>query len=119
MSNNGEISLKITEEQGLVRTDWPLTRGVPFPQGDLTDLGHLSLATPEGQIVPAQFRALSHWPDTSIKWVLTDFQANVPAGGEITYTLDCDAAASNPDPAMVLQIDADDERIRALRLLDA
>jgi len=40
-------------------------------------------------ISPAQFRALAYWDknNTSIKWVLVDFQADVPANGSTTYYL--------------------------------
>ena len=111
MATDLKIQLKITEEEGIERRAWPFTRGVPLPAGALSDLDALYLKDPQGNVVPAQFRVLSRWPDKSLKWVLADFQAEVPAGGEATCTLHTDGAAPNPAPAAVLRLEEDDERI--------
>ncbi|WP_147450974.1 InlB B-repeat-containing protein [Corallococcus llansteffanensis] len=49
----------------------PLRTGVPLPKGALSDLAALRLETADGsQEVPAQFDAISRWPDGSIKVAL-------------------------------------------------
>ncbi len=63
----------------------PLTTGLPFPKGALGDAGELSLAA-GGQVVPVQARALDHWSDGSVRWVLLDAQvteAQAQAGLEL------------------------------------
>ena len=80
-----EVLLKVTETLGLERTGWPVTRGVPLPKGALQDLENVGVEDAGGEVVPAQFRVLSRWTDGSLKWVLADFQADVPAGGEAAY----------------------------------
>ena len=81
------IRLQVVESAGVARRGWPVTRGVPLPVGAISDPSLLGVKDADGRPVSAQFRVLSRWPDGSLKWVLTDFQADVPAGGESTYTV--------------------------------
>jgi hypothetical protein len=66
--------------------NWPVTSGVPFPQGILASEGDLSLVR-DGQPVVSQIRTTARWPDGSVKWVLLSFLANVQAESEATYLL--------------------------------
>ena len=63
----------------------PVTCGLPCPRGVLSDLAHLRLVDAEGGARPLQARALDHWPDGSVRWVLLDWLADSP--GELT--LEC------------------------------
>ena len=104
-------ALTVREEAGLERRAWPLTRGVPLPPGAVTDPGGLRLQDAQGRGVPLQTRALSRWPDGSVKWVLADFQADLPAGGEAVYLL-CSGAGEEPAaPEHCVQIHEEDERL--------
>lgn len=51
----------------------PVTIGVPFPRGVLTDDTGLVLFDSLEQPVPLQTLPLAWWPDGSIKWLLLDF----------------------------------------------
>ena len=94
------IVLKVAETAGITRRKYPLTRGVPLPQGTVAGVENLSLQDAQGRDVPVQLRVLGRWPDDSAKWVLVDFQADVEAGQEAVYTLqytkDQKAAARRP-----------------------
>ena len=104
-------ALTVREEAGLERRAWPLTRGVPLPQGAVTEPGALRLQDAEDRGVPLQSRALSRWPDGSIRWVLADFQADLPAAGEAVYSL-CSGAGEEPAaPEHCVQIHEEDERL--------
>ena len=81
------IALKVAETAGITRRKYPLTRGVPLPQGAVVGVENLSLQDAQGRDVPVQLRVLGRWPDGSAKWVLVDFQADVEAGQEAVYTL--------------------------------
>jgi len=71
------IPLTVAEPTDVGRTAWPVTSGVPFARGTLADVGDVSLEGPNGRPVPfAQFQALSHWPDGSVKWLLVSFPAS-------------------------------------------
>ena len=104
-------TLTVREEAGLERRAWPVTRGIPLPQGTVAEAEALRLQDPRGRGVPLQGRALSRWPDGSIKWVLVDFQAGLPASGEAVYTLCSEADENPPAPGHQLQIHEDDGRL--------
>ena len=103
------IRLQVVESAGIERRNWPVTRGVPFPRGVVSDPSLLGVKDADGSPVSAQFRALSRWPDGSLKWVLTDFQADVPAGGKATYAVcQSDVEAGQGDEVRVHE---EDERL--------
>ena len=64
----------------------PVTCGIPWPRGLLSDVAQLCLFDEQGQAVKLQARALDHWPDGSVRWALLDWRAVVPA--KATYRLD-------------------------------
>ena len=82
------IRLTVTDRDGRACTGWPLTRGVPLPEGAVGETGELMLAGPGGDAVPVQLRPLARWPDGSLKWVLADFQARTRAGGWRTTSVE-------------------------------
>ncbi|MDR3629540.1 MAG: hypothetical protein P4L42_04320 [Desulfocapsaceae bacterium] len=62
----------------MARSSAPVTAGIPLAENSgIKDVKQLGLS---GAAV-GQFRALAWWPNGNIRWVLTDFQADVPAGG--------------------------------------
>lgn len=58
---------------------WPVTFGVPFPEGALTRTDGLRLLGPDGEAVPVQARPTARWFDDSIQWVLIDASLQLPA----------------------------------------
>ena len=102
------IALTVQEEVGFERRAWPVTRGVPLPRGIAAEPEALWLADAQGEGVSLQSRPLSRWPDGSIKWVLVDFQADVPAAGQAVYYLCCGGERRDAPPAARLQISEDD-----------
>jgi len=62
----------------------PVRSGIPFATGIVTSIDNLRLDSGDGtQQLAAQFDALSHWPDGSIKSALVQFVADV--GPERSY----------------------------------
>ena len=49
MADEQRIELKVTETQGIPRQCWPITRGVPLPEGALHDLDSLWMTDPQGE----------------------------------------------------------------------
>jgi hypothetical protein len=89
-----DVPLIITNPTAEPRQSEPITSGLPIPrQLGLSDLTSLRVLGPDGTPVPGQFTPLARWggaPDDStaaIRWLLLDFQADVPAGGSATYRL--------------------------------
>jgi hypothetical protein len=80
-----QLSLDVREPSGLARTHWPVTAGVPFPQGKVRDVAALRLAddTAGGSATPpVQASVLSRWPDGSVRWALLDWQVDLRAAQE-------------------------------------
>ncbi|MCC7354987.1 MAG: hypothetical protein IT330_14680 [Anaerolineae bacterium] len=72
------IALRLEEPSGLRREKWPVTRGIPFPQGVLLSCDHLRLLDERGLELPLQAKPLgAPWPDGSVRWALLHFQADL------------------------------------------
>jgi hypothetical protein len=89
------LTLKNTSPNGaLARMKEPVTSGVPLSESlGITDTSDLILLDSQNNAVPAQFTVLSRYGGEvkddakPIRWVLLDFQADVPAGSSSTYRL--------------------------------
>lgn len=84
----GRIPLTVRETVGVARKKWPVTSGVPFPEGHLGSAENLRLLDADGDPVPVQCQPLAAWPDGSVRWALLDFQADVTANAESKYALE-------------------------------
>ena len=94
--------LIIAEEKNIARVNEPVTFGLPFPCGLLSETHHLSLIDQRDQHRrPLQVEALDHWPDGSVRWALLDFQATVAAGETAGYHL---RTAPDSSPAEAPQV---------------
>jgi len=80
------VPLAVNNPHSCPAEQWPITTGIPFPQGQLGSIDHVRL-TDGGREVPAQVRLTARWLDGSVKWILVTFFANVPAGGRAEYEL--------------------------------
>ena len=114
------IPLEFTHDTARHPKRWPVTRGVPVPEGTLPATDGLHVLNPGGARVPAQFRVLGRWPDGSVKWVLVDFQADAAPSGRAVYTVYAftDEVAgesiandlpASPPPATVVRIEETDQ----------
>lgn len=74
------VPLTVVERDGEARMMQPVTSGVPLPEGMFKDVSSLRLVDEAGAEVPCQFTpTVRWWRDQSVRWVLLDFQASVPA----------------------------------------
>jgi hypothetical protein len=81
-------TLIITEESGIDRIAEPVSCGLPFSRGVLSEPYQLSLIDQRcQQRLPLQVEALDYWADGSVRWALLDFQATVAAGETTEYHL--------------------------------
>ncbi len=75
--------------------EWPVTVGVPFPDGALRDGDNVRLLDPSGREVPCQVRVTARWaPDGFVKWLLLDFLSQVDAERLTTYQLEHGASVN-------------------------
>ncbi|MBI4024879.1 MAG: hypothetical protein HY360_07835, partial [Verrucomicrobia bacterium] len=85
----GPLALKQTQPSIATLDSWPFVTGVPLPRGQVADASQACLLDGKGQIVPAQFEALTHWSPKrgSIKWLRVAFTAPTAAGAAPNYEL--------------------------------
>lgn len=83
-----EIPVGVEDASDCDRKNFPVTLGVPFPIGAFKTDAQAKLLSPDGKVVPAQFRVMNIWPDKSLKWLQVDFQADCPADSFAFYKLE-------------------------------
>lgn len=64
----------------------PVSVAIPFPKGkaDYEDLSRFSIRK-GGELYPAQYKVTADWEDGSIKWLLINFLADLPANKAVDY----------------------------------
>ncbi len=98
-----QVPLRVTGAPGERR---PVSQGLPFPDGALGSADHVRVLDARGQEVPAQVEVTSRWPDDSVRWLLLDFQADIPDTGEARYALEFGTEVARtpvPDPIEVTE----------------
>jgi hypothetical protein len=102
-----DLPLVVSNRLSVPRFAEPVTSGVPLPRElGLTDVTSLRLLGPGGDAVPAQFTPVARWGAAphdyaaAIRWLLVDFQADVPAGGQANYRLQDMASSEPPFPPL-------------------
>jgi len=101
------VPLTMREWSGLARRGEPVTTGIPFDPGAVSDLTRLAVFDDEGERVPAQFASLASWPDGSPRWLLCDFQALIEPEAAVKYVL---AEADGSGPETPLRLEETDEQ---------
>lgn len=82
-----EKKIILTECGGVARSGEYVRIGIPFARGELSDQEGLAVLNPQEGLQPVQAAVLGRWHDDSIKWLLLDFAASVPAYGRSCYRL--------------------------------
>jgi len=102
-----DLPLVVTNRLSVPRRAEPVTSGVPIPRElGLTSVTGLRLVGPDRETVPAQFTPLARWgaapheDGAAIRWLLVDFQADVPAGGQAIYRLQDVGGSESPFPIL-------------------
>ncbi len=102
------IALHVADVLPAARAGEVLCSGIPFARGVLPPSEPMHVTTEGGQALPTQTRVLGQWPDGSVRWLLVQFPADCPAGGEATYYL---AAGAPPAPSAPLAVQDEAERV--------
>jgi hypothetical protein len=103
------IRLSLAEPAGVDRQAWPVTQGIPFADGDLERGAPVRVVTDAGEPLPTQAVCLATWraDGRHVKWLLLDFQVDLPAGQtrdvwleygpEVTPVLPCQSVTVGKD----------------------
>jgi len=86
------------------RRGWPVSRGIPLPEGAVREARQLLLHDVEGKPVPRQARELCRWPDGSVKFALLQWQADVAHDAPATFTLELSGGEASPQPETAVSI---------------
>jgi PcRGLX-like protein central beta sandwich domain/PcRGLX-like protein C-terminal alpha/alpha toroid domain/PcRGLX-like N-terminal RIFT barrel domain len=81
------VELRMAESGGIARSQWPVTVGIPFSKGVVTDLARIGLRNKDGAKAAVQAKALCKWPDGSVKWALLDYQADLEPAKSTVWSL--------------------------------
>jgi len=90
----------VRESVGIARRGEFLRVALPCGHGELQPATPLCVTGPAGVAGPCQKRVLKTWPDGSVKWLLLDFAAEVPAGGELRYLVSETGSELPPEAAL-------------------
>ncbi len=87
--NAQSVALTIQNREATAMTNEPITSGIPFAIGVLTDAGIANARLlVDGTETPAQFDAVAHWSDSSVRWLHAHFQADLPGSASVPATLE-------------------------------
>jgi hypothetical protein len=98
-----DVPLTVVNREAVAKSGEPITSGVPFAEGILTDISRVRILL-GGAEIPAQFKVTARWPDGSIRWLLADFQIDLPAAGTVSLVLQ-----TGVTPAAVSGVIVDDQ----------
>src|SRR5215203_3269151 len=65
----------------------PVAVGITCPRGAVSRSARWALTDQRGRPTPVQTTVLDRWGDGSVRWLLTEFQADVDAGAPGYYAL--------------------------------
>ena len=102
-SRSRRVRLRVNEPTPYGRTDWPITSGIPFAEGELASADDVALVNADGTVVPGQFEVMATWPNGSVRWLLVDFQATTHETRPAEHVLVTrPSAAVNPNNASII-----------------
>lgn len=74
------VAIQLEEKSGVARISEPIAVGIPLAPGGLSDCSQLGLACKDTDHPrPTCFTPLCYWPDGSIRWLLAEFETELPA----------------------------------------
>jgi hypothetical protein len=82
------LRILVRNSAAVDRRQTPVTLGVPFPRSALAATDGLALRQQDGTPIALQTAITGRWDDGSVRWLLLDFLADVPAGQHIAYLLE-------------------------------
>ena len=108
------VRLSIEEPGGVDREMWPITQGVPFTEGELERGDPVRVVADDGKELPAQAFCQTTWhPDLKyVKWLLVDFQVDLPANQTKEVFLEYGPGVRPVPPEQAVTVEKIDEVIR-------
>lgn len=104
------LTFQVRETAGLRRFGYPVTASLAVPEGHLRSMEAVVMLDAADHPVPAQFTAMSAWPDGSIKSFDADFTSSIGPHESDTYRVDLKPDAK-PVPAAGLSVSETSDEI--------
>ena len=90
------ISFTVRETAGLRRFGYPVTASLELPRGTFAGVDSARLLDAAGKELPAQFTAMSKWPDDSVRGLDVDFTSSIGPMEVQSYRVESGGAAGRP-----------------------
>ena len=110
-SSTSHLQLAVRNPLNVALDSWPVTNGIPFPQGQLGSSGHVCLLAGDAEI-PAQIETTARWPDGSVKWLLVTFTADLASGETGRYRLQYGSQVRRASIPQGLSLNKQDSEVR-------
>ena len=81
------VHIRFSEPSGIDRKQEPVSIGIPFARGQLSDVKKLALTDDSNAVYPFDSRVLARWPDGSVRWLLVDTQVSLSPEGQKSLCL--------------------------------
>jgi len=91
------LEIHIEERAGIVREREPVTQGIPFPKGLISELSGFQVVDDKDNLIPMAATPLARWDDGSIKWMLFDLQISMLANGKKKLQLYSESTTNQED----------------------
>ncbi|MEW6359511.1 MAG: hypothetical protein AB1696_24450 [Planctomycetota bacterium] len=98
------LDITIEETAGVARRAWPVTQGVPFPEGELKGADAVALRAVDGDELPCAARVTCRHPDGSVRWLLLDYQVDIEPQQTRTYRLEYGEGVAQKDLEEAIKI---------------
>ncbi len=103
----GRVPLALSWAEGVRYTSWPITQGIPFADGVLARGTPARVVDSTGRYYPTQTRCLTTWAADQrfVRWLLIDFQVDLPAPAGTGFFLEYGPEAVSPLPDAPLALE--------------
>ncbi len=102
-----QVALRIEPATALPQAGWPVSVGVPLPQGLLTEVSRLRVVDDQGHTPAYHFSRRNTWRDGSAKWTMLDLHAQ--PGRAYAVVVDPAAAPASPALPQMVQVKQGDD----------
>jgi len=112
-SGDKRIRLILAEPGGIERTSWPVTQGIPFAEGELRPGDPIRIVSEAGEVLPSQAICLATWRADlkHVKWLLVDFQADMPASATQSIFVEYGPGVEAVPAGQQIRVDQTEQRL--------
>jgi len=107
------ITFSVSETAGLRRFGYPVTATLESAEGMIADAEKVRLIAADGKEMPAQFTAMSKWPDGSVRGLDVDFSPSPGPREMLTYRVEIGKGPAQPLRAGLSVMETADEIVVA------